>query len=114
MINSENSGMTVHDRGMQIMNILESLFCVGGYCLFLIPVFGVLKDGIEKHDDLYCQNQAVSEESVMEIELFLLLNLIIKVTTHVNQHQPPTLKHTAENCMSKSLCAPSLPPILPL
>ena len=44
MINSENSGMTVHDRGMQIMNILESLFCVGGYCLFLKALcLGVLK-----------------------------------------------------------------------
>ena len=72
MINSENSGMIVHDRGMQIMNILESLFCVGGYCLFLKALcLGVLKGfWIEKHDDLYLSLGSKKRKEVMEIELF--------------------------------------------
>lgn len=72
MINSENTGMTVYDQGMQIMNILESLLCVGGYCLLLKALcLGVLRGfWTDKHDNLYLSLGSKKRKEVMEIELF--------------------------------------------
>lgn len=64
--------MTAHDRGMQIMNILESLLCVGGYYLFLEALsLGVLKGfWTDKRDNLYLSLRSKKRKEVIETELF--------------------------------------------
>ena len=115
MINSENTGMTVHGQGMQIMNRLESLLCVGGYCLFLKALcLGVLKGFLNRQAWQFVLVTGKKRKEIMEIELFHAQSHYKRFNSCEPAPDSPLLLKHIENCKSKSLCAaPSLPPIPP-